>query len=129
MDFGANVRHGVKRKLEVNDEPKGRLAHVVQLLVGNPLKKGDIVYETTQLDGGRFFVSTVTLPSCPQFNTPFSGSPIEGKRAAEKSAAEEALRVLGPMVESVEHKAKKARISGKRAKRIKKVKDGNFWET
>lgn len=115
-----------KRKAELleADNPKGRLASMVQVLLGRNTTKGDIVYEHWAVVGesatgggpraavNGAFQATVKIPGFDE-NSVWQGAPAPSQKAAEASAAVEAVKELTPIVTPLEaeHKAKKAKVN------------------
>eukprot|EP00406_Dinophysis_acuminata_P023861 CAMPEP_0179347982 /NCGR_PEP_ID=MMETSP0797-20121207/73457_1 /TAXON_ID=47934 /ORGANISM="Dinophysis acuminata, Strain DAEP01" /LENGTH=333 /DNA_ID=CAMNT_0021062753 /DNA_START=76 /DNA_END=1074 /DNA_ORIENTATION=+ len=104
---------GVKRKGAGPDDPKSRLSQVMQLVLGRPTTKSDILYESAlSEDGSGTYVATVHFPEYDQMNY-YYGTPGATKKQAEMNAAEEALNQMQPIVQPLEeeHRAKKMRQS------------------
>lgn len=93
-----------------NAEFKCRLAQAAQLLMGRPLEKGEIVYETVPVDGEveGTFVGTVTLVGFDS-TTGYQGFPTFGKKNAETAAAEAALVALEDQIAPLEEERKAAK--------------------
>jgi hypothetical protein len=100
---------GVKRSIGSEELPaKTRLVHAVQLLVGRPVTKEDIVYKV-EGEVGAYLCSV----SIPHTGNTYAGSKEKLQKAAEASAAEVALKSLKDKVAPLEeeHKAKKAKAN------------------
>jgi len=100
---------GVKRSIGSEELPaKTRLVHAVQLLVGRPVTKEDIVYKV-EGEVGAYLCSV----SIPHTGNTYAGSKEKLQKAAEASAAEVALKSLKDKIAPLEeeHKAKKAKAN------------------
>lgn len=120
---GQPPQQGQKRKApeaakEQNDS-KQRLAHGVQVLIGQALDKGALTYEVVEAQGGQF-VATVTLDAYDP-SVGYQGLPAPNKKLAESLAAEAALNSLAGPIGDAEaaHLAKKAKLNRERLSILK----------
>mmetsp|Transcript_101883 Transcript_101883/g.259020 ORF Transcript_101883/g.259020 Transcript_101883/m.259020 type:complete len:310 (-) Transcript_101883:111-1040(-) len=108
----APAAQGQKRKGEPHPVgSKSELSHAVQMLLGRPVTKEDVVYTSTTIEGDTpSYQSVVSLPTYDA-SSQYQGAVTAMKKDAEASAAKNALAalkaVIAPMEE--EHKAKKAK--------------------
>lgn len=137
--WGAQTQKGKKRPLAAGqmtgapptqDEPsaKGRLMQTIQLLLGRPVQKGEVCYDTQPVDPSvqnSAYVSTVSAPSYDS-QMQYAGEASESKKQAENSAAVQMLEALREVARAAEeeHKAKKAKVRQEKAKQLKANKAG-----
>jgi len=103
-------------------EGKSMLSHFVQLLLGRPVAKEDMVYESVQLEGGAGFQATVALPTYVGGKS-YQGAVAPTKKEAEMAAAKLACAQLRNVVVVLEeeHKAKKAKKNAEAIVKMKKM--------
>lgn len=91
------------------EDKKGRIAHMLRIIIGRPSVTTDLVYDTNQVGGG-MFQSTLSLPSY-QADAIFQGEMCSSQKAAEQSAAGVAIETLQEYAAPLEEEAKARRTS------------------
>jgi len=111
---------GKKRTLEETgpSDSKSKLSQAMQIILGRPVQKGDIVYDTKAVDESNInggYVSIVTIPTYDK-DAAYEGEKGDGKKQAEQNAAGQLLAALQDHIAAAEeeHKAKKAKVRKER---------------
>lgn len=126
--------NGKKRKageMAGPTEAKSRLHQAAQLLVGQALKQGDIVYESEPVaDSIGQFVGTVTLAAYDN-TVGYQGLPAAGKKEAEQAAAEAALQALADKLKPLqdEHEAKRKAKAVESLQKLKESREAKKAKT
>mmetsp|Transcript_86213 Transcript_86213/g.248946 ORF Transcript_86213/g.248946 Transcript_86213/m.248946 type:complete len:365 (-) Transcript_86213:219-1313(-) len=117
---------GKKRKAPGDsiEDGKSRLMHSLQLLLGRPVLKTDIIYDVEPVHSseGQGFQATVRFPDFDP-SAVHQGAPAASQKQAQMNAAAVAVAVLAPTVAPLaeERKAKKARENKEALERLKKA--------
>lgn len=105
-------------------DAKNLLIHGVMILLGRSLKKGDIEFTVTELDGHQVATCTLACLDGQAFeSSPVEGTSKEAKKEAQFLAAQGALEALQPQIdeELPLHEARKAeKKAAQEAKRAEK---------
>merc|ERR1719469_1671284 len=90
-------------------DPKNKANHGVQLLLGRSIRQGDVVYDTQEMDNGRF-VSKLTVPPLDE-ETSYEGDEAGNEKTSQMNAAKKFLQANADDIAKVneEHQKKKAK--------------------
>eukprot|EP00429_Kryptoperidinium_foliaceum_P055674 CAMPEP_0176102154 /NCGR_PEP_ID=MMETSP0120_2-20121206/51239_1 /TAXON_ID=160619 /ORGANISM="Kryptoperidinium foliaceum, Strain CCMP 1326" /LENGTH=371 /DNA_ID=CAMNT_0017436211 /DNA_START=1 /DNA_END=1116 /DNA_ORIENTATION=+ len=117
---------GKKRKApgDPGEDAKSQLMHSLQLLLGRPVLKTDIVYDVQPVQSleGQAYQATVRFPEFDP-SAVHQGDPAANQKQAQMNAAAVAVAVLAPTVAPLaeERKAKKARENKENLEKLKKA--------
>merc|ERR1712039_138980 len=92
-------------------DPQSRLRWALNLLLGRCVTKEDVVFETTEIEGG-MFQSGCRLPNVPEYNEMvYTGEPASTRKDAETNAAKISMDQLEDLVAPLaEQKAEEKKI-------------------
>jgi len=99
---------GLGQTSNPDTDKKGRIAHLLRVLLGRPVTASETVYQTTESLGS--FTCTLTLPTY-QDDAIFQGEPCPTQKAAEQSAAAQAVAAFEEIAGPAEAEAKIRRVS------------------